>query len=71
MSLDDFKRGYKAAYRSGVEMPFWAAVLPFAVVGIIDITKALHHHDVADVAVSAIIWLLLAPLGYIWFYRKR
>lgn len=52
-------------------MPFWAAVLPFAVVGIIDITKALHHHDVADVAVSAIIWLLLAPLGYIWFYRKR
>jgi len=68
MSLEDFKLKYKAAR---VEIPLWAPLLGFAGVGIIDVAKALHRHDISDVVVSAILWLFLAPLGYIWSNRKR
>ena len=71
MSLNDFKEGYKAGVENWRSAPLRITILPFVLVGIVDVTKAVLRHEFIDAGVSAMLWWLVAPLLWVWWIRKR
>jgi hypothetical protein len=70
MAFDNFKGAYKAGVESARGIPTWQTVIPFFMVGIVDVVKAVHKNDVGDAIVSATLWCVAAPL-WVWWTRKK
>ena len=71
MPFSDLQEAYKAGAKSARDSSIWVKVLPFVVVALVDVSKALYRHDMPDAVMSAIIWLVVAPVLYAWLLRKR
>ncbi|MGB9072722.1 MAG: hypothetical protein WCC22_08620 [Terriglobales bacterium] len=71
MGFDSVKVAYNAGVQSAKRMPTWQAVSPFFVVGIVDVVKASHKHDLGDMIVAAVLWWVAAPVWVWWTRTKR
>ena len=46
------------------------AMVPFGLVGIIDLVRAWHKRDLSEAIVVCLIFFIAAPLFAMWWYRQ-
>ena len=65
-------RGSVATWKDDL---FKVTVRPVILVGIfltgIDAIRSVYHHDLSDIVVWGMLWVLLGPFLYIWWRRNK